>query len=536
MKRLQWFPGEMYNNMYGEVQVHSYYLATKPVRPKGKEDQSYLQMTVATRAKAYRNSRLLVQLEFDRTARKVTYYARDNVQNVFHGPYTSPMGDQSEKELTEKLKDLAINKILSPMEILSLSLSQVNPADIQLELPWYFEKLGGDTGVYRKGTMFKDLHISVTIKEDETGKKLIVFFFVLRDGHVINTGPTKQVFDTEKEALKFCENWITAQYETPMEIFTRSLTRTNPFKLNFHYPSQMSWFGDVAEHGTHEIRVQIDPFWVDSMTKYAKLIEVHVSDVSTGKLLAKIQFNKTFKTREEALDHISAWYAEQFLSPMELLASGLDDMKYVKSNPHSNTHSNPRRKYADVKGRSIPARYLKGLPKGLQEKRIRELGKSRDAYKRGDYSELPTDKAARKLGLVKQSAYSIVAEKRGIEWRGDSKEMARRVLKHYGVSASSDQLDKMTEGIQRAYNKGLAAWKSGGHRPGATATNWAVARVASLVVGGKAAFTADKKEFSWFPASLQKKIRAKQKAVLNELEKQGRKEDVAFLSKASRKM
>ena len=49
---------------------------------------------------------------------------------------------------------------------------------------------------------------------------------------------------------------------------------------------------------------------------------------------------------------------------------------------------------------------------------------SRDAYRSGDFSELPTDVTARKMGLVKQSGYTTVAKNRGIEWRGDADDMA----------------------------------------------------------------------------------------------------------------
>jgi len=218
------------------------------------------------------------------------------------------------------------------------------------------------------------------------------------------------------------------------------------------------------------------------------------------------------RSDQEIIPLIQDRVLEEFLSPMELLSLGLS-----KTNP------------ADLKGRYVPARYLKGLPKKLKAQRLKELTRSRDAYKHGDYSELPTDVLARKHGLVKQSAYSIVAEERGIEWQGDARDMAKRTLKYYGIRSSRPVLEKMTEGIQRSYNKGLAAWKSGGHRPGATATNWAVARVASLVVGGKAAFTADKKEFSWFPEKLQNAILAEQSDVIEALKKQKRTADVRFL-------
>jgi len=162
--------------------------------------------------------------------------------------------------------------------------------------------------------------------------------------------------------------------------------------------------------------------------------------------------------------------------------------------------ANPR----DLKGRSIPERYLAGLPAPVRRERVRELTESRDAYRRGDYSELPSDRIARKMGLVKKSVYSKVAEARGIEWRGDAEDMARRVCAYYRVARTP----AVARGITASFRKGLAAWKSGGHRPGATAQNWAVARVASLVVGGKTSVTADRNEFAAFPAPLRKAIEA----------------------------
>lgn len=189
-----------------------------------------------------------------------------------------------------------------------------------------------------------------------------------------------------------------------------------------------------------------------------------------------------------------------------------------------------RRNPEDLAGRHIPERYLEGLPPALQKQRIRELTESRDAYWKGDYSELPTDRAARKMGLVKESAYTQIAKERGIAWRGDATDMAQRVLRFYGARGSASEVQKVAEAIQMAFKKGLAAWKSGGHRPGATAQNWAVARVNSLVVGGKAAWTADKKQFATLPAAVRKKITDSLDEVLSALHAQGRQRDVAYLA------
>jgi hypothetical protein len=44
--------------------------------------------------------------------------------------------------------------------------------------------------------------------------------------------------------------------------------------------------------------------------------------------------------------------------------------------------------------------------------------------------------------------------------------------------------------LKKVYDRGMAAWK-GGHRPGATPQQWALARVNSFLTGGKTRTTAD---------------------------------------------
>ena len=44
-----------------------------------------------------------------------------------------------------------------------------------------------------------------------------------------------------------------------------------------------------------------------------------------------------------------------------------------------------------------------------------------------------------------------------------------------------------TSKIRQIYNRGLAAYRTGGHRPGVSSHAWAMARVNSALTGGKAA-------------------------------------------------
>lgn len=165
--------------------------------------------------------------------------------------------------------------------------------------------------------------------------------------------------------------------------------------------------------------------------------------------------------------------------------------------------------FADSKGRKIPARYLQGLSGKAREKRIEELEQRRDEYDEmwedgkatqdeldHVFRDFETDKRVRK----KPSSYTVEAKRRGIV--GSNRDKALAALKYYGVSTSKENVDKVTRELKKVYSKGIAAWASGGHRPGASKWNWAAARVNSILVGGKTFFTADKKNAEAFPKKL----------------------------------
>ena len=58
-----------------------------------------------------------------------------------------------------------------------------------------------------------------------------------------------------------------------------------------------------------------------------------------------------------------------------------------------------------------------------------------------------------------------------------AKDNLSKVAKEYNAPLSA---------LRKIYKKGLAAWASGGHRPGASQHAWAMARVKSVLKGGKA--------------------------------------------------
>jgi hypothetical protein len=142
---------------------------------------------------------------------------------------------------------------------------------------------------------------------------------------------------------------------------------------------------------THQLEVVVYRPKTKESVAYVDLYKFPYGDRIFG-----ISFPVKGRTDEELIQTAQDYALNQMFSPMELFSMSMNSTVSAVS-----AKENP----FDLKGRKIPARYLKGLPKQLKERRVQELTQSRDAYSRGDYSELPTDRAARKLGLVKKSAY-----------------------------------------------------------------------------------------------------------------------------------
>lgn len=119
----------------------------------------------------------------------------------------------------------------------------------------------------------------------------------------------------------------------------------------------------------------------------------------------------------------------------------------------------------------IPARYLTGLTGAAREQRKREILRERE---RGSYQPLPSDKGVK----TKRSKWSSLFE----ATYGRRPRNVSDVAYLTGVPRSI---------IQAVYDKGLAAWSTGGHRRGASQHAWAMARVQSFVLGGPTAHGPD---------------------------------------------
>ena len=113
---------------------------------------------------------------------------------------------------------------------------------------------------------------------------------------------------------------------------------------------------------------------------------------------------------------------------------------------------------------SIPPRYLAGFTGKARQERIREILRER---KLGTYKPLPSDKGVK----TRRSKWSALFERTYGERPRNVSDLARLT-----------GIDRRI--LKQVYDRGLAAWSTGGHRPGASQHAWAMARAQSFILGG----------------------------------------------------
>lgn len=111
-----------------------------------------------------------------------------------------------------------------------------------------------------------------------------------------------------------------------------------------------------------------------------------------------------------------------------------------------------------------PERYFAGLSTPMKKKREKELLKRR----RVPYSKLRLGQS-NKAATKRKSKWTLQFHKvyPGLKFNKEA------IAKKTGISRST---------LNTVYNRGLKAWKTGGSRPGATAPQWAIARVYKYVL------------------------------------------------------
>jgi len=132
--------------------------------------------------------------------------------------------------------------------------------------------------------------------------------------------------------------------------------------------------------------------------------------------------------------------------------------------------------------KSVPKKYVKGVRKGQESKRRKEIAKrskkSSDDPKAYKNFQTDIDPKTGKTYATKESKHTKKFRK---QYGKESMGTVAKVSKATGIPKKV---------AQEVYDRGLAAWRTG-HRPGATQHAWGLARLYSFATGGKTYKTAD---------------------------------------------
>ena len=167
-----------------------------------------------------------------------------------------------------------------------------------------------------------------------------------------------------------------------------------------------------------------------------------------------------------------------------LLCGGQAFLNLLGNLFYDSVFKNKKRVNTDNNRISHPAKYFEGLdPKTVRAReRVIEERMKQGIKPPKLYEDLPGDDEIE----TEASEYSKtdIANKVREEIKKPGKiEFIRATAKVSGI-------DKKI--IEQVYDRGMKAWATSGHRPGATAQQWAIARVYSFISGGKTQSTADK--------------------------------------------
>lgn len=118
--------------------------------------------------------------------------------------------------------------------------------------------------------------------------------------------------------------------------------------------------------------------------------------------------------------------------------------------------------------RKIPRKYTARLSRRDKSKQKKNLIKSRKMYKKGIYVDRPKLKSYPK----KRSEWIVKFEKRYNRKITDKNFIDKNIISKKGQN--------------KILSKGKGAYYSSGSRPNQTSSSWAYARLASVIMGGKA--------------------------------------------------
>lgn len=178
---------------------------------------------------------------------------------------------------------------------------------------------------------------------------------------------------------------------------------------------------------------------------------------------------------------------------------GLADIEY---SPSESKDSLKRKVSKYLKKYTYAPRYLRGLSPSEKFDKMFEIRHYKLKERYGKVSK--NNKYKPSIVDKKYSSYNSKRSKKGKKSKRskkNSKKISRYTKdwnKKYGEKSISLSAKSKISGVplsilKKVYNKGLAAWRGGSHRPGASQHQWGVSRVNSFLTCGKTWYFPDHK-------------------------------------------
>jgi hypothetical protein len=180
---------------------------------------------------------------------------------------------------------------------------------------------------------------------------------------------------------------------------------------------------------------------------------------------------------------------------------GLADIEYK---PSESKESLKKKVLKYLKKYTYAPRYLRGLSPSEKFDKMFEMRHYKLKEKYGKISSKNKYKPSivdKKYSSYKKSKRSKISKISKISDKKNSRKISRYTKdwnKKYGEKNISLSAKSKISGVplsilKKVYNKGLAAWRGGSHRPGALQHQWGVSRVNSFLTCGKTWYFPDHK-------------------------------------------
>ena len=235
--------------------------------------------------------------------------------------------------------------------------------------------------------------------------------------------------------------------------------------------------------------------YVESVVKVGTLIENDLGEV--GKVLSLRENSVVYNVLATGMMKSSGYGDFSLVEAIGHLAKGAPDYFFggvadAPKDKQEEIDRSPQDKDVGYKKHTTPRKYYAGLEKGTKEKRYDHFRKNtKKSWKDPSaYEPAPGDANAKTKPSKHTEKYKrMYGEEQinNLQTENLSRDETMNEEAAKGLAAKAKKSGISLSTLRKVYNRGMAAWR-GGHRPGTTPQQWAMARVNSFITKGKGTY------------------------------------------------